>query len=163
MNTCLWMENDDLPLHFLSRSQHHHEEASPSSTRIQTTQPMIGTQWLRMGITDTHACWRSIFDTLLPCDTDDDNCNRDTTGLCVTVGAAIDWKSRRWKLTAQLTTELLNWHMFDPSNGMSGIMVVWEELRAWHVLASVFCLLFDFCTVFNSLVFYRHDHALEEC
>jgi len=53
--------------------------------------------------------------------------------------------------------------MIDTSNGMSRRMVVWEELRAWHGLASVFCLLFVFCRFFKGLVFDGRDNALEEC
>jgi len=65
--------------------------------------------------------------------------------LCVTFGGAVDWKSWQLKLSAQSTTELRNRHMLDASNGMSGRMVIWEELRAWHGLASVICLLSSVC------------------
>jgi hypothetical protein len=41
--------------------------------------------------------------------------------------------------------ELRTRHMIDASNGMSGRMVVWEELRAWHDLASVIYLLSSVC------------------
>jgi hypothetical protein len=43
--------------------------------------------------------------------------------------------------------------MIDASNGMSGGMVIWEELRAWHDLAlsSVCGLLFVFCLFFQWL------------
>jgi len=116
---------------------------------------MIGTERLRTGINNAPAGWSSTFDTV-QCDTD-----HDTTGLCATFGGAVDWKSRQLKLTAQSTTELRNRHMIDASNGMSGRMVVWEELRAWHDLASVFCL-FSVC-FFNGLVFDGRDNALEEC
>jgi len=46
---------------------------------------------------------------------------------------------------------------------MSQRMVVWEEIRAWHGLASVFCLLFVFRLFFNGLVFDGRANALEEC
>jgi hypothetical protein len=101
---------------------------------------MIGTERLRTRINDAPADWSSTFDTVLQCNTD-----HDTTGLCVTFGGAVDWKSRQLKPTAQSTTELRNRHMIDTSNGMSGRMVVWEELRAWHDLASVFYLLSSVC------------------
>jgi len=66
--------------------------------------------------------------------------DHDTTGLCVTFKGAADYKSGQLKPTAQSTTELGNRHMLDASNAMSGRMVIWEELRAWRSLASVFCL-----------------------
>jgi hypothetical protein len=131
------MGNVDLPLRLSSGSQHRHGEVSPIST--PTAQPMIGTERLRTGINSAAAGWSSTFDTVLQCNTD-----HDTTGLCVTFGGAVDWKSRQLKPTAQSTTELRTKHMTDASNGMSGRMVVWEELRAWHDLASVFCL-FSVC------------------
>jgi hypothetical protein len=148
------MGNDDLPFRLSSGSQHRHGEASPIST--PTAQPMIGTERLRTGIDSAPADWSSTFDTVLQCNT-----NHDTTGLCVTFGGAVDWKSKQLKPTAQSTTKLRTKHMTDASNGMSGRMVVWEELRAWHDLASVFCL-FSVC-FFNGLVFDRRDNALEEC
>ena len=123
-----------------------------------TAQPIIGTERLRTGINSAPAGWSSTCDTVLQCNTD-----HDTTGLCVTFGGAVDWKSRQLKPTAQLTTELRTKHMTDASNGMSGRMVVWEELRSWDGLASVFCLLFVLCLFFNGLVFDRRDNALEEC
>jgi hypothetical protein len=48
---------------------------------------------------------------------------------------------------------------------MSERMVIGEELRAWHCLASVFgfCLVFVFCLFFNDLVFDGPENALEEC
>ena len=81
------------------------------------------------------------------------SCDHDTTGLCVTFGGAVDWNSRQSNPTAQSTTELRNRHMIDACNGMSRRMVVWEELRAWHGLASVFCLLSSVCflSVFQRL------------
>jgi len=44
---------------------------------------------------------------------------------------------------------------------MSRRMVIWEEVRVWQDLASVFCL-FSVCFI-NGLVFYGRDNALEEC
>jgi len=41
-------------------------------------------------------------------------------------------------------------------------MVIWEELRAWHGLGSVFCHLVVFGLFFNGLVFDGRDNALEE-
>jgi hypothetical protein len=70
---------------------------------------------------------------------------------------------RELKPTAQSSTEFRHKPMIDAFNAMSGRMVVWEELRAWHGLASVFCLLFVFCLFFNGLVFDGRDNALEEC
>ena len=134
--------------------------ANFDTTPRPTAQPMIGTERLRTRINDVPASWSSTFDTFLPRDTDNFNSDHDTTGLCVTFGGVVDWKSRLLKLTAQSTTELRNRHMTDASNGMSGRMVVWE-LRAWHSLASVFYL-FAVC-FFNSLVFDGRDNALEEC
>jgi uncharacterized iron-regulated membrane protein len=52
--------------------------------------------------------------------------------------------------------------MIDAFDGMSRRMVVWEELRALHGLASVFCLLFVFCLFFNGLVVDGRYNALEE-
>jgi len=119
-----------------------------------------------MGINDAPAGWSSTFDIvhdkycrfiyMFHHDTD-----HDTTGLCVTFGRAVDWKSRQLKPTAQSSTELRNRHIIDASNGMSRRMVVWEELRAWHDLASVFRL-FSVC-FFNGLVFDGRDNTLEEC
>jgi hypothetical protein len=40
--------------------------------------------------------------------------------------------------------------------------VIWEELRAWHRLSSVFYLLV-FSLFFNGLVFDGRDNTLEEC
>jgi len=137
MSTCVQQGNDHLPLHLSSRNQDRHGDTSPIST--PTAQPMIGTERLHMGINDAQA------------------------RLCVTFGGAVDWKSRQLELTAQSTTELRNRHMIDASNGMSGRMVAWEELRAWHCLASVFCLLFVFRQFFNDLVFDGRDNSLEQC
>jgi len=83
--------------------------------------------------------------------------DRDTTGLCVTFGGAVDWKSRHWKPTAQSTTELRTRHRVDAFNGMGGRMAVWEELRPWHGLASVFWLLSSvwFQSVFQWLSVWR--------
>jgi hypothetical protein len=106
---------------------------------------MIGTERLHTRINDVPAGWSSIFITFLPCNTDNDHSDLDSSGLCVTFGRAVDLKLRKLKLTAQLTSELGNRHMFATSNGMSGGMVIWGELRAWHGLASVFCFLFVFC------------------
>jgi hypothetical protein len=76
-----------------------------------TAQPMIGTEMLHTGLNHAAAGWSSTFDTvhdkycrfiyMFHHDTD-----RDTTGLRVTFGGAVDWKSRQLKLTAQSTTEL---------------------------------------------------------
>ena len=77
--------------------------------------------------------------------------NHNGRGLCVTFRGAVGWTPRQLKETAQLTTELRNKHMIDAFHGMSGRMVVWEELRTWHVLGSVLCL-FSGCH-FNGLVF----------
>jgi hypothetical protein len=71
--------------------------------------------------------------------------------------------SRLLKLAAQTTAELRNRHMTDTFNGMSRRKVVWEELRAWHDLASVFCLPFVCYLLFYGLVFYGRNNALEEC
>ena len=122
-----------------------------------------------MGINDTLAGWSSTFDTvhgkycrfiyMVHHDTD---C--DTTGLCVTFGGAVDWKSRQLKPTAQLTTELRTKHMTDASNGMSGRLGGAQGM-AWFgfcLLSSVFYLLV-FCLFFNGLVFDGRDNALEEC
>jgi len=73
------------------------------------------------------------------------NCDHDTTVLCVTFGGAVYWKSRQWKPTAQTTTELRTRHLVDAFNGMSGRIVIWEELRPWHRLASDFWLLWSVC------------------
>jgi len=51
--------------------------------------------------------------------------------------------------------------MIDGFSGMRGRIVISEELRAWHDLASVFCLLFIFSLFFNGLVFDGCDNALE--
>jgi hypothetical protein len=93
------------------------------------------------------------------------NTDRDTTGLCVTFGGAVEWKSRQWKLTAQSTTKHRNIHMNDPSNGMSRCHLGGAQGMAWFgfcLLSSVFYLLV-FCLFFNGLVFDGRDNALEEC
>jgi hypothetical protein len=121
---------------------------------------MIGTERLRTRINDAPAHWSSTFDTVLQCNTD-----HDTTGLCVTFGGAVDWKSRQLKPTAQSTIELRNKHMIDPSNGMSGCHLGGAQGMAWFgfcLLSSVFYLLV-FCLFFNGLVFDGRDNALEEC
>jgi hypothetical protein len=115
---------------------------------------MIGTERLRMRINDAPAGWSSTFDTvhgkycrfiyMFHHDTD-----RDTTGLCVTFGGAVDWKSRQLKLTAQSTTEFRRRPTIDDSNGMSGSRL--GGARALPALASVFCLLFVFCLFFQWL------------
>ena len=88
--------------------------------------------------------------------------DHDTPEPCVTFGGTVCWKSRQLKPTEQSTTMVRNRHMIDASNGISGRRVVWEELRAWHGLASVFCILFVFCLFFIGLVFDGHDNTLEE-
>ena len=131
-----------------------------------TAQLVIGSKRLRTGINVVPAGWSSTFDTV-----HGKYCrfiyifqhDQNTTGLCVTFGGAVDWKLTQLKPTAQSTIKFSNTHMIDASNGMSGRMVVWEELRAWHNLASVFCLLFVFSLFVSSLVFDRCDNALEEC
>ena len=148
-----------LPLHLSCASPHRHREVSP----VATPQPMFGTERLRTGINDTPAARSSTFDTCLWCDTDNVNGDHDTTGLCVSFGGAVDWKSRLLKPTAQSTTKLRNRHMTDAFNGISGRMVIWEELRTWHDLASVFCLLLVWCLLFYGLVFYGRNNGLEEC
>jgi len=117
----------------------HIQQVMPISTL--TAQPMFRTKWLRITPNDAPAGWRSIFETLCARDTDNDDSDRNTTGLCVTCGGVVDRKSRLLKPTAQSTTELRNRHMIDTSNRMSGRVAIWEELRAWHGLASVFWLL----------------------
>jgi hypothetical protein len=72
---------------------------------------MIGTERLRTGINDAQVGWSSTFDAvhgkycrfiyMFHHDSD-----RDTTGLYVTSGGAVDWKSSQLKPTAQLTTKL---------------------------------------------------------
>jgi hypothetical protein len=111
--------------------------ANFNTTPTPTAQPMIGTQRFRTRIYNAPAGWSSSFDTvhgkycrfkyMFHHDT-----NHDTTGLCVTFGGAVDWKSRQLKPTAQSTTEHRNRHMIDASNVMSGRMVIWKELRTWH-------------------------------
>jgi hypothetical protein len=134
-----------------------------NTTLRRTANPMIGIERLRTGINDGPAGWSSTFNTvnakysrfiyMFHPETD-----HDTTGLCVTFGGAVAWKSRQLKLTAQSTTNLRNDHMIDAFKGMSGGMVIWNKLRAWHGLASVFgllfsvfCLLFDFCLFVHCL------------
>jgi len=134
-------------------------------TPTPTAQPMIGTATLFMRINDVPAGWSSTLVAFHPPDTDNVNSDHDSTGLCVTFRAAVDWKLRQWKLTAQSTTELRDRHMFVTSNGISRGMVICEERTAWHGLASVFCYLSSVCflSVFYGFVFDRHDNALEEC
>jgi hypothetical protein len=76
----------------------------------------------------------------------------------------VDWKSRQLKLTAGLTIRLVNMHIIDACNGISGRIIVWEKLRAWHVwlLSSVFSLVFVFCLLDNRLLFDGCDNPLEE-
>jgi hypothetical protein len=77
----------------------------------------------------------------------------DTTGLCVTFGGAVDWKSSQLKPTAQSTAEFRNRPIIDASNGTSGHLGGAQGM-AWFgfcLLSSVFCLLFDFCLFFQWL------------
>jgi hypothetical protein len=51
--------------------------------------------------------------------------------------------------------------MIDATTGISGRMVIWEELRTWHSVAFVF---YRFAVCFGyGLVFDRPDNTLEEC
>jgi len=159
---------DDEPLHWegirgttlalglLHGSQYRHGELSPLSR--PTAQSIIGTERQCTIINETPAGWSSSYDTVLQFNTD-----HDTMELCINCVGAVEWKSSQLMPAAQLTTELRNRHMIDASNGMRGGMVISEELRAWHGLALVFCLLFVFGLSFNGLVFDRCDNALEEC
>ena len=121
---------------------------------------MIGTERLCTRINDALAGWSITFYTFLPRDTDNDNSDHDTTGLCVTFGGVDDWKSRQLKPTAQSTTEFRHRPMIDASNGMSGHLGGAQGM-AWFG----FCLLSSvgFLYVFYGLVFDRRDNALEEC
>jgi hypothetical protein len=96
---------------------------------------MIGTERLLTRINDAPAGWSSTFDTVLQRDTD-----HDTTGLCVTFGGAVDWKSRQLKPTAQSTTEL---RKHERENGRLG----GAQGMPWFG----FCLLFVFCLFFQWL------------
>jgi hypothetical protein len=96
-----------------------------------------------MRITDAAAGLGSIFDTFLPRDTNNDNSNHDTTGLCVTFRGAVDWKSRQLKPTAQSTTEYRHWPMIDTFNGMYGSHFGGAQGIAWFgfsLLSSVWFL-----------------------
>jgi len=52
--------------------------------------------------------------------------------------------------------------MIDTSNPMCGTIVIREEVTGWYGLASIICHPFDFCLLFDRLVFYRCDNSLEE-
>jgi hypothetical protein len=134
--------NDDLRLHLSSGSPHRHGEASPISTLA--AQPMIGKERMRPKINDAPGGWSSTFDTV-----DGKYCrfiyifqhDRDTTGLCVTFGGAVDWKSRQLKLTAQSTTKFRHWPMIDASCGMCGSHFGGAQVMGWFGL----CLLSSVC------------------
>jgi len=112
---------------------------------------MIGTERLCTGIINAPAGWSSTLDTV-----HSKYCrflymvhhepDRDTIGLCVTFGGAVDWKSRQLKPTAQSTTEFRYRPMIDASNGMSGRLGGAQGM-AWFR----FCLLFVFCLFFQWL------------
>jgi len=55
-------------------------------------------------------------------------------------------------------------HIIDACNGISGRMIAWETLRAWHVwlLSSVFCLVFVFGLFYFRLVSDGCANPLEE-
>jgi hypothetical protein len=131
MSMCVYQGNDSIPLRLSSGSHHRRGEASPIPTPTPTAQPMIGTERLRTRINDAPAGWSSTFDPILQCNTD-----RDTTGLCVIFGGAVDWKSRQLKPTAQSTTEL---RKHERENGRLG----GAQGMAWFgicLLSSVCCL-----------------------
>jgi hypothetical protein len=152
---------------------------SPISTRHSTTgyaifdptltltaQHMIGTEWLHAEINDTPAGWSSTFDTV-----HGNYCRciyifqpyHDTTGLYINFGWAVDWMPRALKPIALSTTEHTNRNAIDATDYMSRRIVICEESRAWHGLASVFCLLSVFYLCFNGCVFVGRDNTLEEC
>ena len=109
-----------------------------------------------MRINNAPAGWSSTFDIVLQCNTD-----HDTTGLCVTFGGAVDWKSRQLKPTTQSTTEFRHRPMIDASIGKSGRLGGAQGM-AWFG----FCLLSSVCflsVLFNGLVFDGRGNALEEC
>jgi len=110
------MENNDLPLHLLSGSQHCHGAASAVS-RL-TAQPMIGTERPRTGTNDAPA------------------------RLCVTCGGAVDCRSRQLKPTPQLTTKFKNRPIIDTSNGMSGCLGGAQSMACFGfcVLSPVCCV-----------------------
>jgi len=158
VSNCVYTGHDDHLLCLPSGSPHPHGVVWRIST--PTVQPMIWTKRLRTTINDAQAGCSSIFVTFLPCDTYNINSAHRTTGLCITFSGVVELKSRQSKAKAQLTTELRYRHILDASNGMSGRMVICKELRAWHSLASVFCV-FSVC-FFNGLVFDGCDNALEQ-
>jgi len=96
-------------------------------TPTPTAHTMIGTYTLRMESHDASA------------------------GLCVTFGGVVVFRSSQLKPTALSTTKLRNEFMIDSSNGRSRRMVIWENLTAWHGLASAFafCLQYVCCLFFS--------------
>ena len=86
--------------------------------------------------------------------------DHDTSGLCVTFGGVVDWKSRQLKPTAQSTAEFRNRPMIDASNGKSGHLGGAQGM-AWlcFCLLSSVCCLFSVC-FFYGLVFDGRDNAL---
>jgi len=87
------------------------------------------------------------------------SCNHDTTGLCVTFGGVVDWKSRELNPAAESTTEFWHRPMFDASKGISGCLGGAQSM-AWFgfcLLSSVFCLLSSvgFCLFFQWLTVWR--------
>jgi len=70
---------------------------------------IMGTVRLHNKMNDSPAGWSNIFDTYHPLHNNNDRTNHDTTGLDVTIGGVVNWKSTQLQLTAQSTTELTNW------------------------------------------------------
>jgi len=136
-----------------SGNYHRHGEGSAIST--PTAKQMFGTARLRMGISDTPASWSSSCNKVIQHDTDHNRAEQ-----CVTFGGAVDWKSRELKWTAQSITEYTKRQWLMPPVAWVG--VIWEELSVWQGLASVFCIQFVFCLVFNGLVCDGCDNALKE-